>query len=189
MNILAKSSHILEKVTPGFHLKKRYWTLVTGDYVIWDIPEMLECWLWQKIHKSTVILTGLLNCQAFCSRRYVFHLPLDKCALLRVTQSLALLAWEVLTPEDFSPGYLCVLFKVALKDIVPFYLNHLFFKMIFPSTYTCLEYDVLCGKRITFTTEKKKSVSYITLPYRLEDMSEANGNKWLIKINFEHFPT
>lgn len=65
-----------------------------------------------------------------------------------------------LTPEGFSPEYLCVLLKVAQKNIFPIYLNCTFFEIIFPSIYTYLEYDVLWGNRISFTTEKKK-ISFI----------------------------
>lgn len=142
---------------------------------------MLEFWFWQKIHKSTVILTGLWNCRAFCSRRYFFHLPLDKCAMLSVTQSPALQAWEVLTPEDFSPGYLCVLFKVALKDIFPFYLNHLFFLWSFLAFIHVWNMMSFGWKESLLQLKRKSWVSCITLPWRLEDMSEANGNKWLMK--------
>lgn len=150
---------------------------------------MLEFWVWQKIYKSTVILTGLLSCQAFCSRRYVFPLPLDKCALPSVTQSPALHAWEVLTPEDFSPGYWCVLFKVALKDIFPFYLNHLFFWWSFLAFIHVWNMMSFGWNESLLPLKRKKSVSCLALPCKLEDMSEANRNKWLTKINFEHFPT
>lgn len=56
-----------------------------------------------------------------------------------------------------------MLFKVAQKDIFPIYLNCIiFFSFIFPSIYIRLEYYVLWGKRISFTIEKKKTVSYFT---------------------------
>lgn len=38
-------------------------------------------------------------------------------------------------------------------------------------------------------SQLKRIVSFLNLPYALEDASEANGNKRLMKTNFEHFST
>lgn len=101
--------------------------------------------------------------------------------MLSVTQSPVLQSWDVLTPEDFSPG--------ALKDIFPFYLNHLFFRWSFLAFIRVWNMMSFGWKESLLQLKRKKSVSCITLPCRLEDMSEGIGNKWLMKKkNLSVFP-
>lgn len=120
-------THILLKKALGFYLyKRRDQILVTGDYDIWEIPQMLHCW-WLKVHKSIFILTGLLIYQMFSSKKYVSHLPFDKYTTVK--NCIVFTALGSLAPEEFSQDYLS--FPRWLK------------KTFFPFTWTTFVWDYL----------------------------------------------